>query len=519
MLSYRSALLPMSLYKKDVVRSLYLLRARFTPLRKGFEHFLSWAYFPFWLRDTARRFEFNSSQAFVIHRLFTYFFRIFRIRMSSFFSRILRGRKPAFSYFFLRPSQMNAFLFAKFFIRRLVQHYLPPQIFFRFSNAMHERYKIPKRCLGFMIRASGRYDKRERASFFWFQKGKIKPSTVSAGVDYAFLSVPLKYGACGVKVYFSWSKPNLKRRYHIRRFSFFYPKVMKLTEGRPGPGGFVLNSRFFRRFRKRKFFVSSFFRRPFLKKMSNPFLRKFVLLRSFNDRILKDVGIFTRGHFIFENLFVSSYKTRFDSVAYIFLKRWSKIYFRLLRFLSSFLRRLKRYRSRAKLWPRLLQKFIALVFPPGTIGLAKTRWNNWARALRKRLFFHLHRYFFPILKKLWSKRRYYFFLYKRKVVHAQVSFYQRYARFYKKRKFRTKDDDYFYFWRKSLRVRSNIVKRLTFPRVMQSGKSFLFKFGRKAYFRENRFLYLLTTLRRYQYWVVDRIRLYREIERRRLLIP
>lgn len=54
---------------------------------------------------------------------------------------------------------------------------------------------------GVYITGAGRFTRRQRASFKKNQRGRIPFSTITAPVEYADVSVPLKYGACSVKVW------------------------------------------------------------------------------------------------------------------------------------------------------------------------------------------------------------------------------------------------------------------------------------------------------------------------------
>lgn len=54
---------------------------------------------------------------------------------------------------------------------------------------------------GIFIEGAGRFTKRQRASYRKNQRGRVPYSTLTAPVQYAERSVPLKYGACSVKVW------------------------------------------------------------------------------------------------------------------------------------------------------------------------------------------------------------------------------------------------------------------------------------------------------------------------------
>jgi ribosomal protein S3 len=54
---------------------------------------------------------------------------------------------------------------------------------------------------GIYITGAGRFTKRQRASFRKNQRGRTPFSTVSAPLEFSEMSVPLKYGACNVRVW------------------------------------------------------------------------------------------------------------------------------------------------------------------------------------------------------------------------------------------------------------------------------------------------------------------------------
>lgn len=54
---------------------------------------------------------------------------------------------------------------------------------------------------GIFISGAGRFTKKQRASYIKTQKGRVPFSTPTAPVEYMDLSVPLKYGACSVRVW------------------------------------------------------------------------------------------------------------------------------------------------------------------------------------------------------------------------------------------------------------------------------------------------------------------------------
>lgn len=54
---------------------------------------------------------------------------------------------------------------------------------------------------GLALNCSGRFTRKQRAHFVRFRSGSVPFSLISKPIDYFFVSVRLKYGACGIKVW------------------------------------------------------------------------------------------------------------------------------------------------------------------------------------------------------------------------------------------------------------------------------------------------------------------------------
>ena len=71
-------------------------------------------------------------------------------------------------------------------------------------NNLKSRIKIHSRSnniKGYKMHLVGRFTRKQRASSYWFSRGKVPLSTVSALVDFAYYTVPLKNSAITVKVW------------------------------------------------------------------------------------------------------------------------------------------------------------------------------------------------------------------------------------------------------------------------------------------------------------------------------
>lgn len=64
---------------------------------------------------------------------------------------------------------------------------------------------------GFKVHCVGRFSRRQRASSYWFSKGKVPLNTISAKIDYGFFTIPVRNSAISVKVWLN--KGNLSSAY------------------------------------------------------------------------------------------------------------------------------------------------------------------------------------------------------------------------------------------------------------------------------------------------------------------
>jgi hypothetical protein len=112
---------------------------------------------------------------------------------------------------FLTPlthvKQLTAKTILAFVLRRLKKYYFPQEIFPRLLNStknfnFYTTVDDPK---GLSFVCSGRVTRRQMASCYRYQTGATSKGTIESPLDYAQGIVPLKYGAVGVKVYFTQS--------------------------------------------------------------------------------------------------------------------------------------------------------------------------------------------------------------------------------------------------------------------------------------------------------------------------
>lgn len=54
--------------------------------------------------------------------------------------------------------------------------------------------------IGFRIACSGRFDRKQMASYAWHKSGPVSLNRFDANINYGYATAFLKYGTCGIKV-------------------------------------------------------------------------------------------------------------------------------------------------------------------------------------------------------------------------------------------------------------------------------------------------------------------------------
>lgn len=105
-------------------------------------------------------------------------------------------------YHYIKSPWLRSSLCARYLLRRLRQRRLNFYYLIRNFLSRTNFYGGEKHNLyGIFISGAGRFTKRQRASYMKVQKGRVPFSSVSAPLDYSEVSLPLKYGACSVRVW------------------------------------------------------------------------------------------------------------------------------------------------------------------------------------------------------------------------------------------------------------------------------------------------------------------------------
>lgn len=145
----------------------------------------------------------------VLFAIRRFFYDILRFRVSVQLTRLLS--KDVFVYFFLiHPNFLNARVVATHMLSKL-------RLKGRLTGVLNEvLFKLAQaRESGFLnsfkIQCSGRFTRKERATFLWESRGPVSYSNAKTWMDYSQVSVPLRFGTGGIKVWLrlNYTKGNL----------------------------------------------------------------------------------------------------------------------------------------------------------------------------------------------------------------------------------------------------------------------------------------------------------------------
>lgn len=105
----------------------------------------------------------------------------------------------------LSKMNVNANIISEFFFIRLTQYYtiweVLKNINFLFRSLMGKKKGKKKIVKGYKITCSGRFSRKQRATYSWKSFGSLAFSTVKSKLDYSTRTIALKYSSCTIKVW------------------------------------------------------------------------------------------------------------------------------------------------------------------------------------------------------------------------------------------------------------------------------------------------------------------------------
>ncbi len=106
----------------------------------------------------------------------------------------------------LSKMNVNANIISEFFFIRLTQYYtiweILKNINFLFRTLMRKKRLVK----GYKITCSGRFSRKQRATYTWKSFGSLAFSTVKSKLDYSYRTIALKYSSCTIKVWIRLGK-------------------------------------------------------------------------------------------------------------------------------------------------------------------------------------------------------------------------------------------------------------------------------------------------------------------------
>jgi len=106
--------------------------------------------------------------------------------------------------------EVNVNLLKKYITVRLQQRFQVSQLLAPVLRDLKRRKNI----LGFKFSFSGRFSRKEMATYEWFANGPVPLSTFNSNLEYISFPVRLKDGICGIKIWLN-KKPLILKSYKI----------------------------------------------------------------------------------------------------------------------------------------------------------------------------------------------------------------------------------------------------------------------------------------------------------------
>nr|ALG41030.1 ribosomal protein S3 [Acanthamoeba polyphaga] len=101
----------------------------------------------------------------------------------------------------LSKMNVNANIISEFFFIRLTQYYTIWEVLRNINFLFKSLMKGKKLVKGYKITCSGRFSRKQRATYSWKAFGSLAFSTVKSKLDYSYKTIALKYSACTIKVW------------------------------------------------------------------------------------------------------------------------------------------------------------------------------------------------------------------------------------------------------------------------------------------------------------------------------
>ncbi len=148
---------------------------------------------------------------FLKNKILKVFWNNFKDMLNFYVSKILVSGKNFVNIFILGLSKMNvnASIISEFFFIRLKQYYTIWEVLKNINFLFRILMRKKKIVRGYKIMCSGRFSRKQRATYNWKSFGSLALSTVKSKLDYSYRTIALKYSSITIKV---WVRLNRKKR-------------------------------------------------------------------------------------------------------------------------------------------------------------------------------------------------------------------------------------------------------------------------------------------------------------------
>lgn len=117
------------------------------------------------------------------------------------FSHLLK-----FSLYQVFGGSLNANILTNYVVTKLSQRFK----LFRVIDPLLRTLTQLEFLLGFKVACSGRFTRKQIATYFWEKSGKLPLNTITQFIDYKYLTVTLKNSICGIKIWLCYPLQILK---------------------------------------------------------------------------------------------------------------------------------------------------------------------------------------------------------------------------------------------------------------------------------------------------------------------
>jgi ribosomal protein S3 len=101
----------------------------------------------------------------------------------------------------LSKMNVNSNIISEFFFIRLTQYYTIWEVLKNINFLFKILMKKKRIVKGYKITCSGRFSRKQRATYSWKSFGSLAFSTVKSKLDYSYRTIALKYSSCTIKVW------------------------------------------------------------------------------------------------------------------------------------------------------------------------------------------------------------------------------------------------------------------------------------------------------------------------------